>query len=92
MGFKRLFRTYFAYFQNFGTCRNFYGSEHFFENFDLWVKNFQKFFFPENDQNDHFSTFDDFFFDFGEIGLSCPNLPRFASQTFLGTWEAFFEN
>ena len=35
-------------------------------------------------KNHHFSTFDDFFFYFGQSGPSCLHLPNFASQKFLG--------
>ena len=80
---KKLFNVYFHCSDNFEWCRNFYGSRRLFENFDLWVKNFKKWPYLQNGQNHHFSTFDDFFFHFGQTGPSWPHLRNFASQKFL---------
>ena len=43
-------------------------------------------------KNHHFSTFDDFFFHFGQTGLSCSHLPNFASQKFLHQVRNFCKN
>ena len=91
---KKLFNVYFHCSDNFEWCRNFYGSRRLFENFDLWVKNFQKWPYLQNGQNHHFSTFDDFFFHFGQTEPTCPHLPNFASQKFLqakgAPWKLVF--
>ena len=39
---KKFFNVYFHYSNNFEWCKNFCSSGLLFENFDLWVKNFQK--------------------------------------------------
>ena len=50
---------------------------HKYQNFDLWVKNFQKSKIFKNLKKHHFSTFVVFLLLFGQSGLSCPILrPR----------------
>ena len=77
---------------NFGVGRNFCGQERIFEILGLWVKNFQKFQIFKNLKKHHFSTFVVFLLLFGQSGLSCPHLPNFASQKFLGAFGVPWQN
>ena len=61
----------------------------------IWVVGqnfFQKSYIFKKLKNHHFSTFVVFFFHFGQSGLSCPHLPNFASQKFLGSLGVPHEN
>ena len=55
-------------------------------------KIFQKSYIFKNVKKHHFSTFVVFLLHFGQSGLSCPHLPNFASQKFLGSWGVPYEN
>ena len=71
-------------FMIFEVGRNFCGSGRLFENLTCGVKNFQKSKIFKNLKKHHFSTFVVFLLFFGQSGPSCPHLPNFASQKFLG--------